>query len=177
MANVHPYVRLAREAVDRHLMGRADIPTGADIDPNAELWNIRRACFVSIKRASSGKLRGCIGTILPVKESVDREIVMNAISAATNDRRFPPMIPGEADQVKFSVDVLSAPELIEDRSMLDPRTYGIIVTKGIRHGVLLPALAGVSTVNEQIRIAMQKAGIKEDKDVEIERFTVDRYEE
>ena len=42
---------------------------------------------------------------------------------------------------------------------LDPARYGVIVESGFRRGVLLPALEGVDTVDAQVGIALQKAGI------------------
>lgn len=52
----------------------------------------------------------------------------------------------------------------------------MIVVKGWRRGLLLPDIEGVDTVEEQLRIAKLKAGIPEwDDDVEIYRFTVERY--
>ena len=69
----------------------------------------RAGCFVSIK-THEGDLRGCIGTIDPVKDSLAEEIIANAISAATRDPRFPPVRADELPNLKYSVDVLSAPE-------------------------------------------------------------------
>ena len=61
-------------------------------------------------------------------------------------------------------------------SQLDPKKYGVIVVKGPRRGLLLPDLEGVDTIEEQLRITKMKAGIPPgDADVEILRFTVDRY--
>ncbi len=53
----------------------------------------------------------------------------------------------------------------------------MIVTAGVRRGVLLPDLAGVDTVDRQLGIALQKAGIAPDEPYAIERFTVDRFGE
>ena len=78
----------------------------------------------------------------------------------------------------FSVDVLSEPEKIPDKSMLDVKKWGVIVSKGARRGVLLPDLDGVDTVDSQIEIASRKAGIFDDTDgVTLERFSVRRYPE
>jgi len=50
------------------------------------------------------------------------------------------------------------------------------VTKGFKRGLLLPDLDGVDTVDYQISIAKQKAGIDpKDTDVELERFEVVRH--
>jgi AMMECR1 domain-containing protein len=71
---------------------------------------------------------------------------------------------------------LSEPEKVKDISELDPKRYGIIVAKGYRKGLLLPDLEGVDTVEEQLMITKMKAGIDQsDKDVEIFKFTVERF--
>ncbi|MDR1134290.1 MAG: AmmeMemoRadiSam system protein A [Synergistaceae bacterium] len=172
----HPYVVLARRTAERYLSGGVLPANGLEVDPRAELWSVSRACFVSIKTLS-GDLRGCIGTILPTCPSLDAEIIENAISASVRDPRFPPMKKNELDRVVFSVDVLSAPEKIPDRSMLDVKKWGVIVSKGARRGVLLPDLDGVDTVDEQIEIASRKAGIYDADGVTLERFSVRRYPE
>ena len=46
---------------------------------------------------------------------------------------------------------------------LDPACYGVIVESGFRRGVLLPALEGIDTVEPQVGIALQKAGIAPDE--------------
>jgi AmmeMemoRadiSam system protein A len=173
----HPYAVLARRAAERYLSGGVMPAGGLEIDPRAELWNIRRACFVSIK-TRSGDLRGCIGTILPARPSIDFEIIENSVSSSTRDPRFPPMKKKELENVVFSVDVLSEPEKIPDKSMLDVKKWGVIVSKGARRGVLLPDLDGVDTVDAQIEIASRKAGIFDVTDgVILERFSVRRYPE
>ncbi len=58
---------------------------------------------------------------------------------------------------------------------LDPQVYGVIVEAGFRRGVLLPALAGVDTVDAQVGIACQKAGIAADQSFDVRRFKVTRY--
>ncbi|MDR1471136.1 MAG: AmmeMemoRadiSam system protein A [Synergistaceae bacterium] len=172
----HPYTALARATVERYL-SREPVPgSGLEIDPRKDLWRDARACFVSIKTLS-GDLRGCIGTILPVRPSLDAEIIENAISSSTRDPRFPPMRLGEVRGVTFSVDVLSRPEEVRDRASLDPAKWGVIVSKGMRRGVLLPDLDGIDTVGDQLEIAARKAGISSLDGVRIERFSVDRYAE
>ncbi|MDR1508609.1 MAG: AmmeMemoRadiSam system protein A [Synergistaceae bacterium] len=172
----HPYVVLARRTVERFLNYEPPPSGGAEIDPREELWNIRRACFVSIKTAG-GDLRGCIGTIAPMRPSLDMEIIGNAISSSTRDPRFPPMQKDELDEVVFSVDVLGEPEKVRSRAELDPKKWGVIVSQGMRRGVLLPDLEGVDSVETQLEIASRKAGIYDTDGISIERFSVDRYPE
>ncbi|MDR1483181.1 MAG: AmmeMemoRadiSam system protein A [Synergistaceae bacterium] len=170
----HPYVVLAMETVRRHLSGEPPLRGGTDIDRDSSLWEIKRACFVSIKTLS-GDLRGCIGTIKPQYTSLDLEIMANAVSSSTRDPRFPPMTLAEMSGVAFSVDVLSRPERVSGMSDLDPLKWGIIVSKGTRRGVLLPDLEGVDTVRAQIEIASRKAGIFSLDGIAIDRFLVDRH--
>ncbi|MDR3038817.1 MAG: AmmeMemoRadiSam system protein A, partial [Candidatus Adiutrix sp.] len=141
-----------------------------------EIWLPHRACFVSLKTVT-GALRGCIGTIYPAQADLGREIMANAVSAATRDPRFPPLTPGEQAGVVFSVDVLSEPEPVADWGDLDPARWGVIVRQGGRRGLLLPALDGVNTVEQQITIAARKAGISDLKNIELQRFSVERHPE
>ncbi|GAI60996.1 unnamed protein product [marine sediment metagenome] len=55
----------------------------------------------------------------------------------------------------------------------------MIVSKGWQRGLLLPNLEGVNTVEEQLTIAKQKAGLSgvSDENVQIQRFTVARYKQ
>jgi AMMECR1 domain-containing protein len=103
------------------------------------------------------------------------EIIRNAISAAMHDPRFSPVREDELKTLEYSVDVLSEPEDIGSESELDPKKYGVIVTKGGRRGLLLPDLDGVDTVSQQISIAKQKAGIGKWENVKLSRFTVTRH--
>lgn len=168
---MHPVVELAKKAIKEYVCN------GRVIEPPEELtaeMKQRAGVFVSLKK--HGQLRGCIGTFMPTTENVAREIIKNAISAATQDPRFPPVSEDELDMIEYSVDILSEPEKVNDLSELDPREYGVIVSKGFRKGLLLPDLEGVDTVQKQLEIAMYKAGIMPDEtDVDIYRFRVTRY--
>jgi hypothetical protein len=106
---------------------------------------------------------------------VAEEIILNAISSATRDPRFLPITPDELKDLNYSVDVLTKPEPIKSKDQLDPKRYGVIVEAGWRKGVLLPDLEGVDTVEEQIDICRQKAGIMPDEPVKLYRFEVRRY--
>jgi AmmeMemoRadiSam system protein A/AmmeMemoRadiSam system protein B len=143
----------------------------------SELLKARAACFVSIK-THSGDLRGCIGTIEPVKDTLAEELIANAVSAAMRDPRFPPVRADKLPALKYSVDVLSAPEPTTIES-LDPNVYGVIVedANGVRRGLLLPHLEGIDTAARQVEIASRKAGIPTGSEVKLWRFRADRYGE
>ena len=59
------------------------------------------------------------------------------------------------------MDVLGKPEPIDSPDQLDVKRYGVIVSRGAKRGLLLPNLDGVDSVDDQIRIARQKGGIRE----------------
>ena len=128
---------------------------------------------MSLKK--KGELRGCIGTFGPTQLTIGAEIIVNAVSAATQDPRFSPVKAQELADITISVDILSEPEQVNSLCALDPQQYGVIVRKGRRSGLLLPMLEGVTTVEEQVAIAMQKAGIRPDEEIDLLRFSVTRY--
>jgi len=136
----------------------------------------RAACFVSIK-TEEGDLRGCIGTIEPVRDTLAEELIHNAISAATRDPRFFPVEVSELPRLRYSVDVLSTPEPARFEE-LNPKIYGLIVedARG-RRGLLLPDLEGVESAEQQLQIAARKAGISPRADAKLYRFQVHRYGE
>lgn len=146
--------------------GRAPEP------PDEAFYRRPSPCFVTLKK--HGQLRGCIGTLEPAESSLGREIARNARSSALRDPRFPPVAPDEIEALSCSVDVLgpSEPCTLAD---LDPLVYGVIVEDGLRRGVLLPALEGIDTVDAQVGIALQKAGIAQGRPFDLRRFVVTRY--
>lgn len=128
--------------------------------------------------ANHEELRGCIGTYLPVRENIALEIIHNVIDSATRDPRFPSITLSELPQLRYSVDILSCPEEVNEITDLDPKKYGLIVkTKDGRKGLLLPNLNGVKTVTQQIEICKLKAGIFSNEEVTLQRFTVERHAE
>ena len=143
--------------------------------PDEEFYRQRSACFVSLKK--DGELRGCIGTLEPAEANLGQEIIRNAQSAAFGDPRFPAVVADEFKRLRFSVDVLSVPEEIPGPEALDCSCYGVIVSCEYRRGVLLPDLEGVDSVEQQIGIACQKAGINPAEGFVIQRFTVSRFDE
>lgn len=166
-----PFVILARKAIDHYLRG---LPSPAPpLDP--KVMSRPAACFVSLK-SGDGRLRGCIGTIYPRSESLGMEIIENAISAATKDPRFAPVRIPEMDNIQISVDILGKPEKTVKED-LDIKRYGVIVEKDLRRGVLLPDLGGIDSVDQQVRIAADKAGIFDIQGTTLYRFTVERHSE
>ena len=165
------YVRLARLSLETYVQshGYAKLPDGLP----GELTQTKAGAFVSLKK--DGRLRGCIGTILPTQDSLAKEILRNAISAGTQDPRFSPVTADELQDLVYDVDVLTTPERIADKTQLDVKRYGVIVESGGRRGLLLPDLAGVDSVDEQIDIARRKGNIGRNEKITLYRFEVVRH--
>ena len=166
-----PYVDLAWRSLESWVLDRRILPLPEDLP--AELTKRRAGAFVSLHR--NGRLRGCIGTIAPAEDSLAEEIIRNAVSAAARDPRFDPVRPEELAELEVSVDVLGEPEDIASERELDVKRYGVIVRRGARRGLLLPDLEGVDTVEQQVSIARQKAGIAPGEPVSLQRFEVVRH--
>lgn len=165
------YVRLARNTIEKYI-SEGIIPDIPDDLPK-ELLEKQAGAFVSIHE--HGRLRGCIGTILATKDCIAKEIIDNAISASTRDPRFDPIRKDELDWLEINVDILGEPEDIESKEQLDVKRYGVIVSNRYKRGLLLPDLDGVDTVDQQISIAKQKAGILDNEDYSLQRFEVTRH--
>ncbi len=165
------YVALARKSVEHYVKTGSPLPMPVGLPD--EMLIEAAGTFVSLHK--HGRLRGCIGTIGPQEKCIAQEIINNGISACSADPRFDPVREDELDQLEISVDVLGPTEEIASRDELDPQRYGVIVSNGFRRGLLLPMLDGVDTVEEQIDIARQKAGIGTHEDYSLARFEVVRH--
>ncbi len=166
----HPLVQLARQSIEAYVV-RGQVLAPPE-DPCEEM-RARAGVFVSLHCPEG--LRGCIGTIDPVCDSVAEEIISNAISAASRDPRFSPVRQDELESLEISVDVLTAPEPVASLAELDPKDYGVIVQCGGRRGLLLPDLDGVDDAETQVAIALRKAWIRPDERYHMFRFRVLRY--
>lgn len=168
--NEDVYVRLARECLTHYITEGDFMEKPSYI--TEEMTNNKRGVFVSLKKF--GGLRGCIGTIFPVTDSIASEIMRNAVEAGEGDPRFSPVLEGELMDIVFSVDVLTDP-VPAFKEELDPKRYGVVVRSGRKSGLLLPDLAGVNTIEEQISIVLNKAGISTNENYSIEKFEVIRH--
>ena len=161
-------VALARATLRSRLLGQDGPPP---VLRSAD-YPDRAGAFVSLHQ--EGRLRGCIGTIVPTQPTLGQEVAHNVVEAALNDPRFDAMTRDELDGLEISVDVLHPAEPATV-GQLDPKRFGVIVTAGYRRGLLLPDLEGVEDTATQLEIARQKAGISPDEEFAIERFRVDRF--
>jgi len=132
--------------------------------------------FVTITKNS--ELRGCIGTYAPAQESIALEVVHNAIDAAVNDPRFEPVSATELPDLSYEIYILEEPKQITSIKDLDPKIYGVIVVSAGKRksGLLLPGLKSIDTVEQQLAIACQKAGIDPKKEkLVVYRFRAEKF--
>ena len=131
-------VKLARNAIETYITRKKIINIPDDVNP---ILREEMGAFVTLNR--DGDLRGCIGYPEPVKP-LAQAVVEVAISAATQDPRFPPVTATELEEIQVEVSVLTKPELVE---VGKPAEYlekvevgrdGLIVEKGMYRGLLLP---------------------------------------
>lgn len=164
-------VRLARQSLEYYIKNRNVMPCPKDL--SADLTERKAGTFVSIYL--EGRLRGCIGTVSPVRRNIAEEIIQNAVSAGTQDPRFSQVEEIELPRLVYSVDILTEAEVISSKAELNPSEYGVIVESKGRRGLLLPDLEGVDTIDAQVNIALQKAGISPNEPYTMKRFKVVRY--
>jgi AMMECR1 domain-containing protein len=97
-------------------------------------------------------------------------LIRYVVAAALRDPRFEPVRLEEVPSLSIKVQLLEPPEAITRISDLDPAIYGIIVRANGRHALLLPDIERITTAEEQVRAACDKAGIGRYAALRIERF-------
>lgn len=179
--------QLARRAVEKKVKQQQEIEPQSVLKADSKWFQRRAATFVTLNE--KGELRACIGTYLPTQDNMAREVVSNAIGAATRDHRFGPVQEQELPKLSYQVQVLSEPEPITGEDDLDPEQYGIVVkavpperqdvelnNKRTKTAVLLPDLEGIDSPQKQISVACRKARINPDQSqVKVWRFTTEQF--
>jgi len=169
-------VKTARAVVTEFLKTKNKMKLDKDFE---ESFSSNAGVFVTLNHQSN--LRGCIGYALPDKKLYNA-LEETAISAATEDPRFPSVAFEELDQITFEVTVLTPPQEIE---VSDPQEYpskvkvgrdGLIVKSGFNSGLLLPQVPKEYGWNEEefLGHTCEKAGLPKEqwkeKDTKILKF-------
>ncbi len=169
-------VKAARAVVTEFLKTKNKMKLDKDFE---EAYSSNAGVFVTLSHHSN--LRGCIGYALPDRKLYNA-LEEAAISAATEDPRFPPVTFEELDQITFEVTVLTPPQEIE---VSDPQEYpskikvgrdGLIVKSGFNSGLLLPQVPKEYGWNEEefLGHTCEKAGLPKEqwkeKDTKILKF-------
>ena len=105
------------------------------------IFQKKRGIFVTL--LMDGNLRGCIGNLEP-EETVVEGVRKNALNAAFEDPRFPPLEPDELERVQIEVSILTKPIPLEYTdtddllSKLTPYEDGLIIEHNTRKATFLP---------------------------------------
>ncbi|MHB1372730.1 MAG: AmmeMemoRadiSam system protein A [Thauera sp.] len=157
-------LKLARQAI-AHRLERGPAPVVPD-DPRL---HEKGATFITLTR--DGALRGCIGSLRRSRQ-LGEDVIANAVSAAMEDPRFPPLTAGELDAIAIEVSVLSEPEFLdffgeeELLAQLRPGEDGLIIFSGCRSATFLPQVWEQLPEPRQFLAALKhKAGLPTNREV------------
>jgi AmmeMemoRadiSam system protein B/AmmeMemoRadiSam system protein A len=108
-----------------------------------------RAAFVTlniiVKPSFSGlrpiyDLRGCIGDIFP-RQPLYKSVISNAVNAAVNDSRFPPVSKDELKNIMIEISALTVPKSVSSASDIRIGIDGVVLKKDGYSAVFLPQVA------------------------------------
>jgi AmmeMemoRadiSam system protein B/AmmeMemoRadiSam system protein A len=125
---------IARKSIECRVLGQAT----PQFEPTTERLREKRGAFVTLNK--DGRLRGCIGYILPMKP-LYQTVSEVAVEAALYDPRFPPLKEEELSRVTVEISALTPLERIDDPSRIEVGKHGIYMKKGMNSGLLLPQVA------------------------------------
>ncbi|BHH85486.1 AmmeMemoRadiSam system protein A [Desulforhopalus sp. 52FAK] len=145
----------------------------------------KRAAFVTL--TMGGKLRGCIGNLVPVGP-LWQGIHDNALSAAFHDHRFDALTAEELALVSIEISVLSEPKKLSHgggndlADKLRPGIDGVILRKDGRSATFLPQVWDqLPTTELFLDHLCVKAGLPQKSwqagDVSIETYQVECFSE
>ncbi len=160
---------LARRAILAATQGQ-ELP---EDEPSSDVLKHPSGAFVSLHKR--GRLRGCIGYILPGK-ALWQTVRDCALSAAFEDPRFDIVQAEELAELEIEISVMSGFETIRPEE-IRVGTHGLLVTQGAFRGLLLPQVATQYrwNVEQFLEETCLKAGLRPDawKDpvTRIEAFT------
>jgi AmmeMemoRadiSam system protein A len=149
-------------------------------DFSDEIFKEICGAFVTIH--SNRRLRGCIGNIKGVK-SIPETVVEMSSASAFRDPRFPPLSREEFENVDLEISIMSPIEEVRDISEIVIGRDGLIISNGIRSGLLLPQVATEQNwdLGQFLENTCYKAGLPGDawqwKDTRIEKFSAQVFGE
>ncbi|MBI3754509.1 MAG: AmmeMemoRadiSam system protein A [Deltaproteobacteria bacterium] len=127
-------LKIAREAIESYVSSKK-IPA---FEAHTPALMERQGAFVCIKE--KGELRGCIG-IFTSDKPLYLTVADMAVSAATQDPRFMPLVASELSQISIEISCLSPMKKIKAISEIEVGRHGLYIVKGYCRGVLLPQVA------------------------------------
>jgi AmmeMemoRadiSam system protein A len=172
-------LRIARGSIGQAL------GAGPAFDPGDRAW-LREpgATFVTLR--SLGDLRGCVGSI-EARRPLGEDVRQNALAAAFQDPRFPPLEAREWPGVTLEVSLLSPPEPLPCASeaeairLLRPGIDGVVLESGARRSTFLPQVwEQLPDPRDFLDHLRRKAGLPAGfwaPEVRLSRYGVQKWEE
>jgi AmmeMemoRadiSam system protein A len=173
---------LARSVIEAELIPGAKIKRpehrSAPLEEN-------RGCFVTLHKNEI--LRGCIGTIEPVRSLISN-VEENAINAAFKDPRFPPLQRDELSAVDIEISVLTVPKVLDFKDAEDlkkkliPGVHGVILSREWHRAIYLPQVWEQLPQKESfLEHLCLKAGMEEacwkDPDTQVKIYQTEYFSE
>jgi AmmeMemoRadiSam system protein A len=124
---------LARQAVVE-AVARGSVPEKIPVDG---IFAERRGVFVTLHVRH--RLRGCIG-VTAADEPLGDSVARCAVSAASQDPRFPPVRADEIADLHIEISLLSPPAPIRPEE-IELGRHGLLICRAERRGLLLPQVA------------------------------------
>lgn len=149
-------LQLARSTLESHF-STGKVPELHSVCKNLE---VHKGAFVSLH--TEGRLRGCIGQLTPDRELF--KIVQSCVlSAALEDPRFSPVTENEVADLDIEISVLTPFKRLSDIGEIEIGKHGLLVTKGLHRGLLLPQVATEYGWDRETFVAQtcRKAGLPE----------------
>lgn len=140
----------------------------------------KRGVFVTIHLL--GKLRGCIGYVIPY-HPLQQTVEEMARAASLRDPRFHRVTADELPEIDIEISVLSPLRRVEDVQEIVVGVHGLYIKKGSYSGLLLPQVAPQYGWDRDqfLQQTCLKAGLPltawQDEDAEIWRFSAEVFGE
>jgi AmmeMemoRadiSam system protein B/AmmeMemoRadiSam system protein A len=168
---------IARNTIEQYVKEK-QIPA-IDTTPLSVGAKTNRGAFVTLLK--NGELRGCIGRF-DANEPLYRVVQHMAISAATEDYRFPQVQADEIGSLQIEISALTPMRRISSIDEIELGRDGIYIRKGDRSGTFLPQVAtetGWTKEEFLSHCAHDKAGLGWDgwKDAEIYVYEANVFSE
>ncbi|MEP7181554.1 MAG: AmmeMemoRadiSam system protein A [Betaproteobacteria bacterium] len=171
-------VRIARAAIGSRL------GAGGDAVPGHAALDRPGATFVTLMQ--DDELRGCIGTLEPVRP-LGIDVRENALAAAFRDPRFEPMRADEFEATAVEVSLLSASEpvvFVDEAHLmaqLRPGVDGVILEYGRHRATFLPQVwDALPSPGDFLAALKRKAGLPvdfRDAAMNVRRYAVIKWKE
>ena len=129
--------------------------------------------FVALYIRTQGdrELRGCIGRHGRYFETIAEEVADCTVLSATQDPRYGSIEEHEIKHLDIEISLLSRPGKVFDLNEINPTIHGLLMHSGEKMATVLPDLIGVHSVQQQITILKEKAGLTPEDQYFLEKFT------